>query len=170
MAGAVPKEPGVSPSVEPRLGAPPLQANVVPDIQEVNAVDHLGGPVMSAVPTSPGVVGVGPSVPPSVVVRPGVGRARERPEPGARMGRPRPLPLPIVASFPRALGRYTGARVKEPSLVATASAKGQPTEVAPEAPAVTPAASEEVERRPSRGSARLVGKARTSAASSGRET
>lgn len=140
VAGTVPKEPRVSPSVEPRLGAPPLQANVVPDIQEVNAVDHLGGPVMGAVPTGPSMVGVGSRVPPPVVVRPGVGRARERPEPGARMGRPRPLPLPIVAPFPRALGRHAGARVKEPSLVATASAKGQPTEVAPKAPAVTPAA------------------------------
>lgn len=169
MAGAVPKEPGISPSVEPGIGTPPFQADVVPDVQEMDTVHHLGGPVMGAVPSGPGVVGVGPCVPPPVVVRPCVGRARRGPEPGARVGCPRALPLPVVASFPLPLSRHTRTRVERPGLVATTPAKSQPTEVAPETPAVAAATAQEVERRPGRGPARLVQQARASTAARGRE-
>lgn len=113
MAGALRQEPRLGPSLGPGPRAPPLQANVVPNIQEVNTVDHLSGPLVSAIPASQGMVGVGPRIPAPVVIRPGARRGLRRPKPGTRVLPPRPRARPILTSFPTPSSRDTGARIKE---------------------------------------------------------
>lgn len=131
-AGVGPQGPGLGPPVVAGLVPAALQTDTGTEGEEVDAVDHLGSPVVGTVTPSPGVVGVGPRVPALVVGlrSPVVGRPDGLA--GARVGAPRPFPVPILAPRARPLGR-----VPRPWAVGPF---GAPAPSSKEGPAKAPAA------------------------------
>lgn len=79
MPSTVRQGPRLGPSIGARLSTSTLQADVLPDVQEVDALDHLSSPLVRTLPTGPSVLGIRTGVPTPVVVRASAGRGLRSP-------------------------------------------------------------------------------------------